>query len=86
MIPYTANLDWRMTTAQILYRMPDHLEILQTFVWQEFDLAPRFPKLRDFLDFWQRSLDGPLYAVTVVQERPEGTGRWRFAESEITLH
>jgi uncharacterized protein Usg len=33
MIPYTANLDWRMTTAQILYRMPDHLEILQTFVW-----------------------------------------------------
>ncbi len=86
MTPTTPPLDWRMTTARILYRMPDHPEILQTFVWQQFDLAPEFPKLHDFLDFWRRSLDGPLHTVTVVQSRPEGTGRWTFAEAEFTLH
>lgn len=80
------SLDWRMTTAKILYRMPDHPEILQTFVWQQFDLAPAFPKLHDFLTFWRRSLEGPLHSVTVVQSRPDGRGRWRFAEAELTLH
>ena len=59
-----------MTTSQILYRMPDHPEILQTFIWQQFDLAPEFPKLHDFLDFWRCSLDGPLHTATVVQSRP----------------
>ena len=25
---------YRLTTAEILYRMPDHPAILQTFIWQ----------------------------------------------------
>ncbi len=32
-----------LTTANILYRMPDHPSVLQTYVWQAYDLAPRFP-------------------------------------------
>jgi uncharacterized protein Usg len=32
-----------LTTASILYRMPDHRSILQEFIWQGCDLAPRFP-------------------------------------------
>jgi uncharacterized protein Usg len=43
--------DYRLTTAEILYRMPDHPSVLQTFVWQDLDLAPRFPILQKFLDF-----------------------------------
>jgi uncharacterized protein Usg len=50
-----------LTTAEILYRMPDHPSLLQTFLWQDYDLSPRFPKLRGFLDFWTRNLDGPLH-------------------------
>ena len=26
---------WRMTTAEIIYHMPDHPGILQSFVWQK---------------------------------------------------
>lgn len=33
-----------LTTAQIFYRMPDHPLVLQTYVWQDYDLAPDFPK------------------------------------------
>ncbi len=56
---------WRLTTAEILYHLPDHPSLLQTYVWQELDKTPDFPTLRRFLDFWERHLDGKLHAVTV---------------------
>ena len=55
-----------LTTAKILYRMPDYPAFLQTYIWQEYDLAPRFPVLIDFLEFWKRELAGPLHSVTVT--------------------
>jgi uncharacterized protein Usg len=58
-----------LTTATILYRMPDHPGLLQSYVWQEYDLAPKFPVLIRFLDFWKRELEGPLHSVTVAHSR-----------------
>ncbi len=46
-----------LTTANILYRLPDHPGILQTFIWQQLDLHPHFPELTKFLDIWTRELD-----------------------------
>src|ERR1700726_2190824 len=62
-------LGYGLTTAQILYRMPDHPSLLQTYVWQNYDLFPRFPALKDFLKFWAERLDGPLFSVTVVHSK-----------------
>ena len=64
-----------LTTAEILYRLPDHLSLLQTYVWQDYDLAPEFPALHKFLDFWSNSLDGPLHSVRVAHVRLVGSGR-----------
>ncbi|MDX2103137.1 MAG: Usg family protein [Alphaproteobacteria bacterium] len=58
---------WRLTTAEILYRLPDHPKLLQSYIWQELDLAPRYPALTRFLEFWERSLDGRLHSVRVAQ-------------------
>jgi uncharacterized protein Usg len=58
--------DYRLTTAKILYHMPDHPGLLQEYIWQNLDVAPRFPELRRFLDFWTRELDGPLHSVEVA--------------------
>ena len=58
-----------LTTAEILYRRPDHPWLLQTYVWQNYDLFPRFPELHRFLAFWQEKLEGPLYSVTVAHSR-----------------
>lgn len=64
---FAAQLEgFSLTTAEILYRLPDAPTLLQTFVWQEYDVAPRFPKLRGFLDFWARELDGPIHSVRVA--------------------
>jgi len=56
---------YSLTTAEILYRMPDHPSLLQSYIWQDYDMAPDFPVLRKFLDFWERTLEGPLFKVVV---------------------
>jgi uncharacterized protein Usg len=55
-----------LTTANILYRRPDHPWLLQTYVWQDYDLCPIFPELFKFLSFWQKRLEGPLHSVQVA--------------------
>lgn len=58
--------DFRLTTAEILYHLPDHPELLQSFIWQDYDLPPGYPKLYEFLLFWRTSLDGRLHSVNVI--------------------
>ena len=77
--------DYRLTTAEILYHLPDHPAVLQTFVWQDLDIAPKFPVLRRFLDFWQRELDGKLHRVRVATAEIVRPAEFRFAGSFHTL-
>jgi uncharacterized protein Usg len=77
---------YSLTTAEILYYLPDHLDLLQTFVWQDYDIAPRFPKLIKFLDFWTRNLDGPLASVRVVHRALIGAAELRFVAREWRLN
>lgn len=58
--------DYRLTTAEILYHLPDHPRILQAYIWQELDLAPKFPVLHKFLTFWESKLEGKLHSVKVA--------------------
>jgi uncharacterized protein Usg len=75
-----------LTTAEILYRLPDHKKLLQSYVWQDYDLAPRFPKLTDFLDFWNANLDGPLYRVRVAHRHLIAPREFSFVDGELRLH
>ena len=76
---------WRLTTAEILYHLPDHPGVLQTFVWQELDLAPRFPALHRFLDFWAREIEGPLHSVRVGSKLVIGPAELRLPGAVLTL-
>ena len=75
-----------LTTATILYRMPDHRDILQSYIWQNYDLAPRFPELHAFLDFWRRELEGPLHSVTVAHARLIRPAEIVNVQGVLTLH
>lgn len=75
-----------LTTATILYGIPDHPKLLQTFIWQEYDLAPRFPMLRKFLDFWRRELEGPLHSITVAHSGLIKPAEIRAIGPEFRLH
>lgn len=78
--------DYRLTTAEILYHLPDHPGLLQTFIWQELDIAPRFPVLGRFLDFWTRNLDGKLHSVRVASQGLIAPAEVRLVGTELVLH
>ena len=75
-----------LTTAEILYRMPDHRTMLQTYVWQDYDLAPKFPVLRRFLDFWEENLDGKLHSVQVASTALVTPGELSHKDHGFSLH
>lgn len=78
--------DYRLTTAEILYHLPDHPALLQSYVWQDLDLAPEFPVLRRFLDFWSRTLDGKLHSVKVASAQLVRPAEFRMTGTYLTLH
>ena len=78
--------NYRLTTAEILYHLPDHPQILQTYVWQDLDIAPRFPVLRKFLDFWHRELDGRLHSVRVASAGLVKPAAFRNEQVSLLLH
>ena len=75
-----------LTTAKILYHYPDHPHLLQTYVWQDYDLAPKFPALFAFIDFWKARLDGPLHSVVYSHRRLISPSEWRKIDGEFVLH
>ncbi len=77
---------YRLSTAEILYHMPDHPALLQTFLWQQMDLAPQFPELHRFLKFWEDSLDGRLHSVRVMNARLVKPAEFRAVDGVFTLH
>src|SRR6516162_1011399 len=72
--------------ANILYRRPDHPWLLQTYVWQDYDLCPAFPALNKFLNFWLETLEGPLHSVTVAHARLIRPTEIRAIDGEFRLH
>lgn len=77
---------YRLTTAEILYHLPDHPTLLQTFVWQALDIAPRYPVLYRFLAFWEKNIEGRLHSVRVAQVALVQPGQVRHAEALMHLH
>jgi uncharacterized protein Usg len=75
-----------LTTAHIFYRRPDHPWLLQTYVWQDYDLWPNFPVLQGFLQFWQRQLEGPLHSVTVAHSRLIAPAELRAVDGVFRLN
>jgi len=75
-----------LTTAEILYRRPDHHWLLQSYVWQNYDLFPNFPALKDFLAFWQTKLEGPLVAVTVAHSKLIKPAEIKAIDGMFRLH
>jgi uncharacterized protein Usg len=75
-----------LTTAEILYRLPDHPSLLQSFIWQEYDVHPRFPRLKTFLDFWSRNLEGKLFRVTVAHKGLITPAEVRLIGGEFRVH
>jgi uncharacterized protein Usg len=78
--------DYRLTTAEILYHLPDHPHILQSYIWQELDIAPRFPVLHKFLLFWERKIEAKLHRVKVAHQSLIKPSEFRMFGGEFLVN
>lgn len=74
-----------LTTAELFYRMPDHRSVLNTFVWQDYDLAPDHPRLFKFIEFWKENIEGPLHSIKFVHRKLISPGEWQNHQGEFFL-
>jgi uncharacterized protein Usg len=77
---------YRLATAEVVYRLPDHPSILQIFVWQHYDVAPEYPVLHRFLDHWTRHIEAELHSVRISRQDLVAPGRYRHVETVLRLH
>ncbi len=78
--------DYRLTTAEILYHLPDHPGLLQSYLWQNLDIAPAFPELRRFLQFWTREIEGKLHSIRVASGGTIRPAVMRHIDHLMALH
>ena len=76
----------RLTTAEVIYYMPDHPSLLQRFMWQTLDLAPDYPRVHEFLEFWRREIDAVIHSVNVTAVGEVRAPRVRIAGVISRLH
>ena len=89
-MPHTTLLreleGFSLTTAEILYRLPDYPRLLQSYIWQDYDVAPEFPKLAISLIIGRPiSMDRSTECVspTGVLIAPQ---EFRFVSGELRLN
>jgi uncharacterized protein Usg len=84
---FVRQLDgYGLTTVQIHYYMPDHPSLLQLFVMQQYDVAPKFPELDRFLYYWRREIEAVLHSVRIAHKHLLGPAEWRAVDGVITIN
>ena len=75
-----------LSTVQVHYFMPDHPSLLQAFVMQQYDLAPRFPELDRFLAYWRREIEATLHSIRIAHNHLIRPAEWRAVDGVITIN
>jgi uncharacterized protein Usg len=78
--------NYRLTTAEILYHLPDHPALLQSYIWQELDIAPKFPVLNKFLAFWEKEIEGKLHSVKIASAKLIMPSQMTFCKGVLNIH
>ena len=76
----------RLTTTEVIYYLPDHPSLLQRFMWQTLDVAPEYPRVHEFLEFWRREIDAVIHSVNVTAVGEVRAPRVRIAGVISRLH
>lgn len=76
----------RLTTTEVLYYLPDHPVLIQSFVWQTMDIAPRYPRVARFLDYWRREIDAAIHSVRIGNVDAVRAAEWSRTDVVFWLH
>tara|TARA_B100000287_G_scaffold187127_2_gene176961 strand:- start:1428 stop:1673 length:246 start_codon:yes stop_codon:yes gene_type:complete len=56
---------WTVASVQVVYYIPDYLNLVNEFIWQTEDQLPEYPRITRFLDYWDKNIDGPIKEVYI---------------------
>ena len=59
---------WTVATVQVVYYIPDYLHIVNEFVCQTDDQLPEYPRITEFLNYWDKNIDGPIKEVYIYDQ------------------
>ena len=59
---------WTVATVQVVYYIPDYLNIVQEFILQTEDQIPEYPRITKFLNYWDKNIDGPIKEVYIYDQ------------------
>jgi uncharacterized protein Usg len=54
---------YSLVTVNILYYLPDHTNLVQEFIWQTLDLKPKYPRVKEFLYFWDKEIEARIKEI-----------------------
>lgn len=77
---------YSLVTYEILYRMPDTPSLLQSFVGQKYDIAPRFPVIIAFANWWNENLDSPIHSLHVEATQLIKPAELKIRDAEFALN
>lgn len=87
MSPFSLQVkNYRLTTAEILYHLPDYPRLLQSYIWQDYDLLPDFPILHRFIQFWEKNLEGKMHSVAIAHVELVKPAEIRMIQSSFMIH
>ena len=75
-----------LTTVEIHYFLPDHPSLIQQFLLQQYDVAPRYPVLQRYLDFWRREIEAVIHSVRIAHARMIGPSEWKAVDGIISIN
>ena len=74
---------WTVASVQVVYYIPDYLNIVNEFIWQTEDQLPEYPRITRFLDYWDKNIDGPIKEVYIYDQ---GQSRVRVVDRRMKLN
>ena len=54
-----------VASVQVVYYIPDYMNLVNEFIWQTEDQLPEYPRITRFLDYWDKNIDGPIKEVYI---------------------
>ena len=64
----------------VLYYIPQSV-ILQEFLWETEDEAPKCPRIHQFLNYWRSNLDAKIHTINICSS----DGEYKFTKDEFRL-
>ena len=58
--------NWTLATVHVVYYIPDYLHIVNEFSWQTEDTRTDYPRIKRFLDYWDKNIAGPIKDVYII--------------------